>query len=268
MNNKESIMEPPPESILDTVKAIWPALGAILAGIVAVAIKFKPIVAWLPKIWELGQTIVMGPKKIGESVDLLLKKFDEQEAKILSNQENVLKRLGEQDAKIVENLAIVIKRLDEQDVKLLAMSKELTSNGGSSIKDHIKETYNLAILNQAVNKANFYNNPIPSFECEPLQGLCVSTNAALSEQWGMSHEEMIGKNWLSAIVGDAKDKNQIWENYQESLKLGVPYSAEYHIYNKHSKERITVLVSVTPLKDSKGKILLYQGVSNLLPSAT
>lgn len=208
-------MDPTPETFLDSIKAVWPAAVPAIVAITAVIVKFKPLVAWLPKIWRIANALLVGPTKI-------LERMDEQDKKRLQDQEIVIKRLDEQDKKIVENLATVIARLDNQDGKL----KELVHNGGGSLKDAVVSISNqISILDKKCNVL-FEASGKAVYECDK-NGDCIWANKNLLRIYGLDFSDMIGKKWLAALHPDDVEKTV--EHFDYCLKNKTPYRARYRI---------------------------------------
>lgn len=238
-------MEPPPESVLESIKNIWPAAVPAVAAIIAVAVKFKPIIAWMPKLYALLSTLVTGPAKIIQTQEIILKRLDAQEAKALESQEGVLKRLTEQDAKISENLTTVIKRLDNQDEKL----KELVHNGGSSLKDAVVGISNqISILDKKCNVL-FESSGKAVYECDK-NGDCIWINKALANLYGMDQSSVLKKGWLACVHPDDVEKTV--EHFNYCLKNKTPYRARYRIIR--DEQVINVETTAIISKNAKDEV--------------
>lgn len=162
------------------------------------------------------------------------------------------------DKKLNDQAALLDQRLNEQDKKLATIEKEVTPNGGGSIKDMISNINSLALIANLRTRRIISTNPTAIYECEPVDGKCITANSALCEMFGLSEAEMLGAGWLTAIVPDQRQK--CWEGYQKSIESDIPYEWNYEVINHKTREKFFCRTEMFVLRDSKGKPILYQGI--------
>ena len=88
-------------------------------------------------------------------------------------------------------------------------------------------------------------------------GRYVFFNDQLCEFIGMSSEEMIHNGWSECI--HSEDRTRVVQLWNEYVKQGGKWSAEYRIQNKKTKEVIWVVDEANELQDEEGKRIGYIG---------
>lgn len=149
-------------------------------------------------------------------------------------------------------------RLDAQDARLEAITKELTPNGGKSIKDVLGQIRDIGMLNALRTRQMIMTHSVAIYECEPAHGQCTTANRALCELFGLSEKEMEGNGWTKSIV--AKDRQACWDGYQKALASDIPYDWCYEVENQRTHERFRCRTEMVVLRDLHGKALAYQGI--------
>lgn len=152
---------------------------------------------------------------------------------------------------------VVINRLDKQDDKLEKIEGELSPNGGGSLRDLVADTNKLAVVAALQTRQLIVDNPVATFQCEPVRGDCVLANPALCELFGLDSAQMMGSGWLAAL--DFDEREECWREYQAAIASDIPYSWEYHVNNRRTRERYLCRVEMTVLKCHEKKAVLYQG---------
>lgn len=152
---------------------------------------------------------------------------------------------------------IIEERLTKQDAKLAMIEKELTPNGGGSLKDIVKNTNDLVLVSDLRTKQMIVVHPIPMYECEPINGKCISANIALCELFGLDEPRMLGNGWLTAV--DPHDRQLCWDGYQKAIQSDIPFSWEYNIINQRTHMAVMCRTEMCVLRDTKGRPILYQG---------
>lgn len=155
-------------------------------------------------------------------------------------------------ARIEENMAILTKAVS--DVREI-VARELSPNGGASIKDVLMDTRNMAYI--AAARANSLSNhsKFGMYECDP-SGRCTFANAALCDLFGMDSSAMLDHGWLSAIVDEERAASA--DAWEKSVREHLPYSWTYHIRNARTKEIILCSTSAQPVI-AGGKIIAFTG---------
>jgi PAS domain S-box-containing protein len=162
------------------------------------------------------------------------------------------------DKKISENCINLDKRLNDQDMKLSVIEKEVTPNGGGSMKDVLNSVSNLALIANLRTKQIIATHPVAIYECEPVNGRCITANSVLCDLFGLSEAQMLGAGWLSAL--SSSDRQNCWESFQKAIESDIPYEWNYTIVNHKTKETHKCRTEMVVLRDQKGRPILYQGV--------
>lgn len=147
--------------------------------------------------------------------------------------------------------------LDSMDTSIKSIKKELTYNGGNSLKDVVAKTLKLATLLELRHKYELNISEKPMYECEASGGRCTWVNDSLCELFGMSHEEMLGLGWLRAIKEE--ERQEVYEHWMHAIQTNIPYSWSYTIVNQKTGDEIEVKSTANAVSLSNGTILQYHG---------
>lgn len=144
------------------------------------------------------------------------------------------------------------------------MQKELSINGGGSLKDaviHTRDT--VGILNSrslfTIDRSN-----LGLFECN-TSGDCVFANSAMASLFGTSPESLKGKGWLQFI--DESERFDVWDSWKRMLSEGVPYDSTFKVINPSTFEATLCHSVAQPHYGVGGKILGYVGIVEKLKHA-
>lgn len=141
----------------------------------------------------------------------------------------------------------------ESDIR--EIKKELTYNGGSSLKDQINEM-------KGLQEARFYTQqnqqPTPIYNCNKI-GDCTFSNTALSELFGMHYTEMLGKGWLAAIGENQVDREAVYDEWINSVKNDLPFEREYTVVNQKTKEKFRCRTKAEAQRKKDGEVMFYLG---------
>lgn len=170
---------------------------------------------------------------------------------------DLMKRVGNTIVLFVKFPLIMERRLNAQDAKLAIIEKEVTPNGGGSLKDIVRSTNDLALIADLRTKQMIVVHPIAMYECEPVHGRCTSANIALCELFGLDEPRMLGNGWLAAIEPSARQK--CWDGFQEAIESDIPYSWEYDVINQRTGKLTHCRTEMNTLRDKKGNPILFQG---------
>lgn len=147
-------------------------------------------------------------------------------------------------------------RLSKQDEVLAKLLVELTPNGGSSIKDMVKNTNELAIVSDARIRLLQAFSDVCIFECDAATGSCTWVNEGICKLFDLHPDQMLGWGWLQAI--EPTERESVKRSWKESVEGKYPYSWEYTIVQQNG-ERVRVRAKAHELRDKTGKVLMYQG---------
>lgn len=211
--------------------------------------------AKLDKSGTLG-SLLAGPKRIEARLE-----EDVTERRKLSED------LAAQNDALREELnrkhAAIVVRLDKQDESLADNAKvkgrilaELTPNGGSSLKDIVVSTHQMAVVTNARTRLIQANAGIAIFECDGDTGACCWVNEACCKIFDLSSEQMAGWGWLAAV--EPKERETVKREWLASVKGDYPFAWTFTIVRKNG-ERTAVTSRAEKLADGTGKVLLFQG---------
>lgn len=155
-------------------------------------------------------------------------------------------------ARIEENMSDLTAAV--KDVREM-VKRELTANGGSSMKDALIQTRDMAAIASARANALSNHSKFCMYECDP-HGRCTFANAALCELFGLDSGAMLDHGWLSAIVDE--ERAAAADAWTKAVKENTPYSWTYHIRNQRTKEVILCSTSAQPV-NAGGKIIAFTG---------
>lgn len=132
--------------------------------------------------------------------------------------------------------------------ELKKLSIEMSFNGGKSLKDLILKTYNLSLRSKDRLYLLMDSNSTPMFECDET-GKCTWANTALCELFGMDRSDMLDNGWLKGIHDD--DRDRVFTTWMNSVSKGIPYSCDYRIYNKQTKQTILCRAETLSIKNGQ-----------------
>lgn len=146
----------------------------------------------------------------------------------------------------------------EKDIS--EVKKELTYNGGSSLKDQINEI-------KGLQEARFFTqqnqNVTPIYNCDKM-GDCTFSNTALANLFGMHYTEMLGKGWLAAIGEDQAEREMVFENWMCSVKNDLPFEMEYIVVNQKTHEKIKCRTKAEAQRKKDGEVMFYLGTVKII----
>lgn len=103
------------------------------------------------------------------------------------------------------------KKTTDLETRQKCIEKELTNNGGSSIKDMIQHLMNHTHMNDQQLDLIHSISDIPTFRINS-ELECVSINKAYSRTIGLSLEDTKHKNWVSYIHPDDQEQvTRLWD---------------------------------------------------------
>lgn len=134
--------------------------------------------------------------------------------------------------------------------KILQISqKEWTRNGGSSGLDKITKTYEYVNTLLEKDEINFYLDAQPKYECDS-NGNCHKVNYKWRDLTGLSENNAIGNQWMSAIHPNDRDRVYLaWENF---LHKHYPFEENYRIVNLTESKVLHVKGRAISKKNDKG----------------
>lgn len=147
--------------------------------------------------------------------------------------------------------------LYSMDDSIKFIKKELTYNGGNSLKDVVAKTFETTTLLKLRYRHDMSVSERAIFECEPLTGRCTWVNDALCELFGMSHEDMLGFGWLRAVREDQRE--EVHSHWKTAVDNNIPYSWSYYVVNQKTGDSLEVRATANAICLSNGTIIQYHG---------
>lgn len=173
---------------------------------------------------------------------------------------SVIDRVDEMDRKVTEYV-IASEQLKKQAGYIELIRKEVSPNGGSSIKDQVGKIYDIVKLMDKTNTAMIYldNNPVAKFNND---GMCVFVNQKWLEITGFSsQEDAHGIGWYRAIHPD--DKEYIISQWEEAVETESIFIAEFR-YKNIVNSIVTKVKTRTSLIREKDEVILVISVTEIL----
>ena len=137
-----------------------------------------------------------------------------------------------------------------------AIRKEVTFNGGSSLKD---EVYRISGETDAFLAIKMNSDNEAVYICD-RDGFCTFANDKLCELFGMNYHEMLGNGWLAAVGKNQYEKDRCYTEWRQSVEKSIPYSTEYTLINQKTHEEANCRTHAIAIYSRKGEILFYKGV--------
>lgn len=134
--------------------------------------------------------------------------------------------------------------------------KEITPNGGGSIKDKINfMSVEITENTKLTNKIFYRQRWIMDRRCEPIfeatdKGEYVWVNHQFVELAERERGELIGHNWKNIIHED--DRKRVISNWESSISEGRVYEDEYRIVSPSGK--ITTVIASAVNSNNSGYI--------------
>jgi len=148
----------------------------------------------------------------------------------------------------------------EEDETLKRIEKELTTNGGNSIRDILEELRERHFSFEAYLNAQMNVQKIALFRTD-ASGRVVAHNRYHQRLVGFSFEEIKGDGWVNVLHPD--DRTRVHDLWLEAVEENREFSEDIK-YVKPSGEAYRVHVDAYREIDRTGKIRGYLGVVTLL----
>lgn len=137
--------------------------------------------------------------------------------------------------------------------KLDFLVKELTPNGGGSMRDAITRIDNMMTVNEQRQRAALTITREALMEVD-AQGNCIWANQTYLQLTGRPLDEILGRGWVNTI--SSVERETVMEEFDNALDEGREFEYEYTI-SIHGKDRARVAERTTRLRDRKGSIVGY-----------
>lgn len=135
------------------------------------------------------------------------------------------------------------------------IKKELTSNGGSSLKDQVCHINNKVGELDGRNRAYLYALACPMWESN-VKGECIWVNRALMTLLNRPEHDLLGNAWMTLIGED--DKEDVIEEWEHAIQQERPFSMKYCLKDIDDK-CVMVHGTTVPIMNHKSEIVGYMG---------
>lgn len=139
---------------------------------------------------------------------------------------------------IPETLKQIQCSIYDVDNRLRAVEKEVTPNGGGSMKDALK-------IIKAEIEATFWLNPKPSFRTTS-SGINIQVNEAYCHLCGTSSEELLRHNWKNYIEDD-RQLEEYDKRWYESTASFSQFTSRLKFKNSRGENVGEWVIKVRPL---------------------
>ena len=137
------------------------------------------------------------------------------------------------------------------------VNRELSNNGGLSIKDRIERIELRILINEARVRASMQLQYVAHWESN-TKGECVYASPELCELTGKTQEQIMGYGWVGMISEPFRDRvRHVWDEcVRDKREFDMQY--EYTHPDGHS---IPVRGMTTTIRNSRGEFMGMIGVS-------
>ena len=148
--------------------------------------------------------------------------------------------------------------------RLADIKKQLTTNGGTSLFDIVKDTRNqVSSLSSDVQRVKAWQvsfsqaYKMPMWESD-AKGICLRVNIAMSDLTGRSSEQMSGTGWEN-ILPPGPERAQVWEAWSEAVERGRDFEHTYTVAHAQTKKLSRVRAVANPIIGADGKPVGFLG---------
>ena len=117
------------------------------------------------------------------------------------------------------------------------------------------------VVAEAMTRMLADRDPTPMFQCELPSGLCVWSNRALQNLFGLTREQMKGSGWAEAIVPSHQDR--VLHHWKNAVVNSDIYNCDYPIEN--NGKLINVRAHAEFVRDASGRKVVAIGTIKLMP---
>ena len=149
--------------------------------------------------------------------------------------------------------------VQEQSEKIHAIeqlvNKELTANGGSSIRDAISRIDKRQILDETRNRAMLEQLGVPFWEAD-ADGKLIYLSQEFCRLTNRLVDEMLGHGWINALHHDYRD--EVIKEWNDALAQGRGFTMNFSYVTPNGIE-VPVKVETILLKDKAGHTIGHIG---------
>lgn len=133
--------------------------------------------------------------------------------------------------------------------------KELTPNGGSSLRDAIDDIRQQQHVAAQRQRSLMSLMDTPMFESD-AKGICVWTNRAYLRFFDVSSDQILGNGWVNVIYADDRDK--VYASWQQAVNQQREFQMEYRVVCSEGIINKVVCETVC-MRGVKGEMVGYVG---------
>lgn len=133
--------------------------------------------------------------------------------------------------------------------------REVTPNGGGSMRDIVVATQYRVAANEAFSHAILAQLHIPFWKSDDA-GNCTFYSRELAMLTGWTPADNLGRGWLSTIYPDCREEVQ--EEWDACMRDGREFVMDYAFITPRG-ERLDVHAEANAMRDPKGKVIGYVG---------
>jgi PAS domain-containing protein len=124
------------------------------------------------------------------------------------------------------NLMTLLALADRISSQLADIKKELTPNGGGSLKDQVSRIEQGQILTELHAKALLDQSSAPTFRCD-ARGHWIWANRALLKLSDMQAEQIYGNGWINLVI--ASEREDVHCEWISAVEQGRDFSMTFTI---------------------------------------
>lgn len=142
----------------------------------------------------------------------------------------------------------------------IIVNKELTANGGGSMRDIVNRLATRFDVGDARQRALVTQLEIAMWESDE-RGQCVYVSREMCRITGRTQEESLGRGWIGTI--HPSDRERVVEDWDACVRDGRDFSMQ-HAFMTPDGERVEVFAAATVCRDANGQMVGYVGSVELL----
>lgn len=153
-------------------------------------------------------------------------------------------------------------------IKVDKMEKELSPNGGTSMKDMVTNTHHQVIDLQTKVKAISVqqrarlemqlNSSLDYYMLFNEDGECIFANDALVNLVSIAKEDLLYSGWVS-MIHTQEERERVIELFDSAVTRQIGFRECTTICNARTKEKFSAEISSKPIWDDEGNPLWFSG---------
>ncbi len=155
------------------------------------------------------------------------------------------------------------QKMDELTAAVQEVQKEVTPNGGGSMKDEIRAI--LSRVDTSIARFLAFNEDaeVGQFITD-CHGRCTWVNRTYCRITGRTDSEVLGWGWLSSILENERDS--VHEEWEATVAEERNYERVQH-YVRPDGEIVAAAVKARPITNAQGKVIEFVGFVCVLEEA-